>query len=35
LESAPRGTGGDLRAFEDGVEIEAQRFDTRVPRADA
>jgi hypothetical protein len=25
----------DLRAFEDGVEIEAQRFDTRVPRADA
>lgn len=25
----------DLRAFENGVEIAAQRFDTRVPRADA
>jgi putative CocE/NonD family hydrolase len=25
----------DLRAYEDGVEIVAQRFDTRVPRADA
>jgi hypothetical protein len=25
----------DLRAFEDGVEISARRFDTRVPRADA
>ena len=25
----------DLRAFDDDVEVSAQRFETRVPRSDA